>query len=47
LTKGGESQKMKNKIYQGWDKWVEKFKPIKNHFRGDPEQSVDKTNPLT
>jgi hypothetical protein len=31
---------MKNEIYQGWDKWVEKFKPINNHFTEDPDEQM-------
>ena len=30
--------------YQGWDKWAEKFKPIKNHFRvNDPNEEMFET----
>jgi hypothetical protein len=26
--------------YQGWSKWEEKFKPIKNHFRDPQHQEI-------
>ena len=26
--------------YQGWSKWEEKFKPIKNHFRDQQHQEI-------
>jgi hypothetical protein len=29
--------------YQGWDKWEEKFKPIKNHLVNDPDQQMFET----
>jgi len=29
--------------YQGWDEWEAKFKPIKNHFRNDPDEIMFET----
>jgi hypothetical protein len=29
--------------YQGWDKWEDKFKPIKNHLGSDPDQQMFET----
>lgn len=28
---------------QGWDKWEEQYKPIKNHFRQDPDEQMFET----
>jgi hypothetical protein len=29
--------------YQGWKAWEDKFKPIKNHFRNDPDEQMFET----
>jgi hypothetical protein len=29
--------------YQGWHKWEEKFKPTKNHFHSDPDETMFET----
>lgn len=29
--------------YQGWNEWETKFKPIKNHFRNDPDETMFET----
>lgn len=29
--------------YQGWQKWEEKFKPMKNHLVADPDQQMFET----
>jgi hypothetical protein len=29
--------------YQGWSAWEDKFKPIKNHFRNDPDEQMFET----
>jgi hypothetical protein len=29
--------------YQGWQEWENKFKPIKNHFRNDPDETTFET----
>lgn len=29
--------------YQGWKVWEDKFKPIKNHFRKDPDETMFET----
>jgi len=29
--------------YQGWSAWEDKFKPIKNHFREDPDEQMFET----
>jgi hypothetical protein len=29
--------------YQGWSAWEQKFKPIKNHFRNDPDETMFET----
>jgi len=29
--------------YQGWNEWETKFKPIKNHFRKDPDENMFET----
>jgi hypothetical protein len=29
--------------YQGWKAWEDKFKPIKNHFRKDPDETMFET----
>jgi hypothetical protein len=29
--------------YQGWKAWEDKFKPIKNHFRKDPDETLFET----
>jgi hypothetical protein len=29
--------------YQGWNEWEAKFKPIKNHFRNDPDEIMFET----
>jgi len=29
--------------YQGWTAWETKFKPIKNHFSSDPDQTMFET----
>jgi hypothetical protein len=29
--------------YQGWHAWEEKFKPIKNHLRNDPDETMFET----
>jgi len=29
--------------YQGWDEWEKKYKPIKNHFRNDPDETMFET----
>ena len=29
--------------YQGWNEWETKFKPIKNHFRNDPDEQMFET----
>jgi hypothetical protein len=29
--------------YQGWQKWEDKFKPIKNHFHSDPDETTFET----
>jgi hypothetical protein len=29
--------------YQGWQKWEDKFKPTKNHFHSDPDETMFET----
>jgi hypothetical protein len=29
--------------YEGWGKWEDKFKPIKNHFAKDPDETMFET----
>jgi hypothetical protein len=29
--------------YRGWKAWEEKYKPIKNHFRNDPDEQMFET----